>query len=142
MSERDAPSDVASSRRRRAARDRSQNHDFVLVHAAEQRPRFLVENIGVDRLAAYQGDAAFPLHSFELQQIAFEPQLSEALLEFLAGLQPALAVDGVPDKIAADQPGETIKGQRTASERAMARKRYIAEEYPRQSINAVNAARD
>ena len=84
----------------------------MLVRAIELGPRFFIENVGVDRFAANERDALFPLQALHLEKVALEAQFIELLLIFLAGLHAAMAVQAFPDEVAGKNRGEPVQPER------------------------------
>ena len=82
------------------------------MNASESLADFVFENVGVNFLTLDQGETPLKLQALHLEHVAFEFELRELLLIFLAGFQPALSMHGVPDEIARHTAGDGDQHER------------------------------
>ena len=99
---------------------REEDDQIVLADAIEGGACLLLEQVAIDRRAAHQVDPMPPFRALGLGRVELGRQHGDRLLVFAAHLQAAVAVDRVPDEIAADAPGDEVEHQRE-EDRAKAR---------------------
>lgn len=97
-------------RGRQLASRRIENHNEIIgTDTAELGLGLFLQQVFVDHLAAQQIDLVLPalMLAFERGKIAFETR--DLPLVIFLGLQPALAVDRMPQKIPPDRAGNAIQ---------------------------------
>ena len=98
-----------------------ENRQIALGGAVQNQSSLLVEQIAVDDVAADEIVAVRPLRPVGLQDGQFLRQDGHLRLVLDLGLQPALAIDGMPDKVRSHGPRDAIQhqGQQDGTEAVM-----------------------
>ena len=87
-----------------------ENHDeIILADPTELGFRLLLEKVRVDGFAPQEIDFRLPALMLVLESGEIGVQAGDLALVIILGLQATLAVDGMPQEIAADRAGNAIE---------------------------------
>ena len=91
---------------------RQEKHQIVAMDASQFDPRFFFEQVALDRIGHHHAHAPLPGGSLILQAMQFGRQRLDLAAIFLFRLESAVAVDGVPQKIARSRSRQCIEHER------------------------------
>lgn len=78
----------------------------------EEEARLLVERVRINPVRTQQRHLAFPLAVLDLETVQLGGQFRHLLVDLVARMQAALAVEGVEAEIADQRPGHEIEAER------------------------------
>jgi hypothetical protein len=91
---------------------REDDDEIVFVNPAEPVACLVVEKVAINGLAVQKIDPGLPGLPLALQAAQFLLQRRDLALVVFLRLQPAFAIDGVPDEIAANTSGNAVERKR------------------------------